>query len=148
MDDFTIASGTANRDGLQQSNANSIEPAKRRASSLSPTIVLRDGTPYLAIGTRGGPTIPTTILQVFLNLVVYGKSLPDAVAAPRFHHQGSPDDITYETAAPKKTIEALNAMGHGVAARDAIGDVQAILFDKGKMIAVSDPRRGGAAGGY
>lgn len=148
MDDFTIASGTANRDGLQQGNANLIEPAKRRASSMSPTIILRDGKPYLALGTRGGPTIPTTILQVFLNLAIYGKSLPDAVAAPRFHHQGLPDNIVCETAAPKKTIDALNAMGHGVNARDSIGDVQAILFDKGKIIAVSDPRRGGAAGGY
>ena len=148
MDDFTIASGTANRDGLQQSTANAIEPAKRRATSMSPTIILRDGKPYLAIGTRGGPTIPTTILQVFLNLATYGKSLPDAVAAPRFHHQGLPDDIAYETAAPKKTIDALNAMGHGVNARESIGDVQAILFEKGKIIAVSDPRRGGAAGGY
>jgi gamma-glutamyltranspeptidase/glutathione hydrolase len=148
MDDFTIAAGTANRDGLQQGNANSIEPAKRRASSMSPTIVLRDGKPYLAIGTRGGPTIPTTILQVFLNLAIYGKSLPDAVAAPRFHHQGLPDNVVYESAASKKTIDALNAMGHGVTARESIGDVQAILFEKGKIIAVSDPRRGGAAGGY
>ena len=148
MDDFTVAGNAANRDGLQQGVANAIEPSKRRASSMSPTIVLRDGKPYLAIGTRGGPSIPTTILQVFLNLVVYGKSLPDAVEAPRYHHQGLPEDAFYETAAPAKTIEILNAMGHGVVRRDSIGDVHAILFDKGRMIAVADPRRGGAAGGY
>jgi gamma-glutamyltranspeptidase/glutathione hydrolase len=148
MDDFTVAAGVANRDGLQQGAANAIEPSKRRASSMSPTIVLRDGQPYLAIGTRGGPSIPTTILQVFLNLAVYGKSLPDAIAAPRYHHQGLPEDMAYEKSAPQKTLTALNAMGHGVASRDAIGDVHAILFEKNRMIAVADPRRGGAAGGY
>jgi gamma-glutamyltranspeptidase/glutathione hydrolase len=149
MDDFTVVNGTPNHDGLQQGRANSIEPLKRRASSMSPTIILRDGRPYLAIGTRGGATIPTTILQVFLNLVVYGKTLPDAVAAPRYHHQGLPEDLVYERAlAPQKTIDMLNSMGHGVAARDAIGDVHAILFEKSRMIAVADPRRGGAAGGY
>jgi len=148
MDDFTVASNTANRDGLQQGGANAIEPAKRRASSMSPTIILRNDKPYLAIGTRGGPAIPTTILQVFLNVAIYGKSLPDAVDAPRYHHQGLPEDVLCETAAPAKTIDMLNAMGHGIVRREAIGDVHAILFEKGRMIAVADSRRGGAAGGY
>ncbi|HEX2122298.1 MAG TPA: gamma-glutamyltransferase [Thermoanaerobaculia bacterium] len=149
MDDFTVASGAANRDGLRQGGANAIEPGKRAATSMAPTIVLRDEKPYLALGTRGGPAIPTTILQVFLNVAVYGKSLPDAVAAPRWHHQGLPEDVSYERGrAPQKTIDALNAMGHGVVGRDAIGDVHAILIEKNRMIAVADPRRGGAAGGY
>ena len=130
------------------SAANAIEPGKRAASSMSPTIVLRNSAPYLAIGTRGGAMIPTTILQVFLNLVIYGKSLPDAVAAPRFHQEAAPENIAHEKSANPKTIEVLNAMGHGVAAREAIGDVHAILFEKGRMIAVADPRRGGAAGGF
>lgn len=131
------------------SAANSIEPGKRPASSLSPTIILRNSAPYLAIGTRGGPAIPTTILQVFLNLAIYGKSLADAVAAPRFHHQGVPENIVYERSlAAQKTIDTLNAMGHGVVGQESIGDVHAILFEKGRMIAVADPRRGGAAGGY
>ena len=139
MDNFTVA-GTS---------PNLLEPAKRPASSLSPTIVLRDGKPYLAIGTRGGPSIPTTILQIFLSLTVYGKTLPAAVAAPRYHQQGTPEDVLYEQRlAPSKTVDALNAMGHGVAARESIGDVHAILFEKGRLIAVADPRRGGAAGGY
>jgi gamma-glutamyltranspeptidase/glutathione hydrolase len=128
--------------------ANAIEPGKRPATSMSPTIVLRNSAPYLAIGTRGGAMIPTTILQVFLNLVIYGKSLPDAVAAPRYHQEAALENLLYETSANTKTIEALNAMGHGVVGREAIGDVHAILFEKGRMIAVADPRRGGAAGGY
>ena len=68
-------------------------PESAPASSMSPTIILRDGKPFLALGTRGGAAIPTTILQVFLNVVVYGKSLADAVAAPRYHHGGTPDEI-------------------------------------------------------
>jgi gamma-glutamyltranspeptidase / glutathione hydrolase len=149
MDDFTVAQNVANRDGLVQGVANTIEPAKRIASSMSPTIVLRDAKPYLAIGTRGGPAIPTTIVQVFLNLVAYGKSLNEAVSAPRYHHQAMPEGFAYEKSlAPMKTLEALNAMGHGITKSDPIGDVHAILFDKNRMIAIADPRRGGAAGGY
>jgi gamma-glutamyltranspeptidase/glutathione hydrolase len=149
MDDFTTAPKRANRDGLVQANVNAIEPARRVASSLAPTIVLRGGKPFLALGTRGGPAIPTTIVQVFLNLVIYRKSLQDAISAPRWHQQDAPEELDYERdRAPQTTVDALNAMGHGVRARDAIGDVHAILFRDGKLTAVSDPRRGGAAGGY
>jgi gamma-glutamyltranspeptidase/glutathione hydrolase len=129
--------------------ANVLAPGKRPASSMTPVIILRDGKPFLALGTRGGAAIPTTILQVFLNVVVYGKSLPAAIAAPRYHHCGVPEEMFYErTLAPQATLLALNEMGHAVAARETIGDVQAILFENGRLIAVADPRRGGAAGGY
>lgn len=129
--------------------ANALAPGKRPASSIAPVIVTRDNKPFLAIGTRGGPAIPTTILQVFLNIVVYGKSLPAAVAAPRYHHGGVPEEMLYENKlAPKTTLDALNAMGHAVSPRDSIGDVHAILFENGRLVAVADPRRGGAAGGY
>lgn len=128
---------------------NAVEPGKRAATSVAPTIVLRDGKPFLAIGTSGGAAIPTTILQVFLNVVVYGKSLPDAVAAPRYHHSAIPDELVVERGrAPQATIDALNEKGHGVSMRLAIGDVHAILFENGRLIAVADPRRGGAAGGF
>lgn len=130
-------------------SANRLEASKRPASSLAPTIVLRSGRPFLALGTRGGATIPTTILQVFLNVVVYGKSLQEAVAAPRWHHQAVPEQLDYERLlAPQATIDGLNRMGHGVQSREAIGDVHAILFRNGSLVAVADPRRGGAAGGY
>jgi len=148
MDDFAAAPGKPNHSGLVQGAANAIDPGKRMASSMSPTIVLRNGKPFLALGTRGGPTIPTSVLQVFLNVVIYNKPLYDAVAAPRYHHQATPDQISYERAAPQPTIIALSGMGHGVVARDDIGDVQAILIDRGKIVAVADPRGGGAAGGY
>lgn len=131
------------------SGANALDPLKRPASPISPVIVLRDGKPFLAIGTRGGAAIPTTIVQVFLNIVVYGKSLSDAVAAPRYHQQATPEEILYErNRAPMPSVEALNQMGHGVSGRDSIGDVHAILFENGRLTAVADSRRGGAAGGY
>jgi gamma-glutamyltranspeptidase/glutathione hydrolase len=127
---------------------NAVEPGKRPASSLAPTIILRGGKPYLAIGTSGGAAIPTTILQVFLNVVVYRKSLADAIAAPRYHHAGFPDELVVERGrAPQKTIDALNARGHGIVQAKSIGEVHAILFDRDRMTAVADPRRGGAAGG-
>jgi gamma-glutamyltranspeptidase / glutathione hydrolase len=136
MNDFT--------DGVNVADGN-----KRPATSMAPVIILRDGKPFLALGTRGGAAVPTTIVQVFLNIAVYGKSLPDAVAAARYHHQAIPEEMTYERElAPKTTIDALNAMGHGVRATESIGDVHAILFEKGRLIAVADPRRGGSAGGF
>ncbi len=131
------------------SSPNEAAPGKRAASSLAPTIILRDGRPFLALGTSGGTAIPTTILQVFLNVAVYGKSLTDAVAAPRWHHAATPDEMVAErNRAPQKTIDALNARGHALRLRDSIGDVHAILFENARLIAVADPRRGGAAGGY
>lgn len=149
MDDFSAGAGKPNRYGLVQSPANSIEPGKRMTSSMTPVIVFQRDHPYLALGTRGGPAIPTTLLQVLLNVIVYRKPLADAIAAPRYHHQGMPEDIFYERGrAPKMLLESLGAMGHGVRDREPIGDVHALQFDNGKIIAVADPRGGGAAGGY
>ena len=148
MDDFAATPGKPNRYGLVQGTVNAIEPRKRMVSSMTPTIVMRGGRPLLALGTRGGPTIPTTVLQVILNTTLYGMSLQDAVAAPRFHHQAYPEEVFYERdRADRSTIEGLLAIGHAVAERDSIGDVHAIGFSNGKITAVADPRRGGAAGG-
>jgi gamma-glutamyltranspeptidase / glutathione hydrolase len=149
MDDFTTAPGKANRYGMVQSAVNAIEPGKRMASSMTPTLVMKNGKPFMTLGTRGGPTIPTTILQVLLNVIVFGKSLPDAVAAPRFHHQALPEEIFYEQGrAPEPLLEQIRALGHGLRARDSIGDVHAIAFQDDSIVAVADPRRGGAAGGF
>jgi gamma-glutamyltranspeptidase / glutathione hydrolase len=149
MDDFSAGAGKPNRYGMIQSTANAIDPGKRMTSSMTPTIVFKGGRPFLVMGTPGGPSIPTTLLQVLLNVIVFKKPLADAIAAPRYHQQGLPEDIFYEqTRAPQPLIDALGAMGHGVRAREPIGDVQAIQFDGGRIIAVADPRGGGAAGGF
>lgn len=149
MDDFTTSPGRANRDGLVQGRVNLVDATKRPASSLAPAFVFRNGKPFLALGTAGGPAIPTTVLQIFLNVTAYGKSLAEAIAAPRYHHQAIPEEMAFETGrAPKETIDALNAMGHAVLGRAAIGDVHAVMIDKGRLTAVADPRHGGAAGGF
>lgn len=128
---------------------NALDPLKRPASPMTPTIVLRDGHPFLAMGARGGTSIASTMLQVFLNVAVFGKSLTEAVAAPRYHHAAIPDEVLYErNLAPQATLDSLNGRGHGVAARYPVGDVHAILFENDRLVAVADPRRGGSAGGY
>jgi gamma-glutamyltranspeptidase / glutathione hydrolase len=149
MDDFSAGAGLTNRYGMVQSSANAIEPGKRMVSSMTPAIVFRGARPFMVLGTRGGPAIPTTILQVLLNVIVFNKSLPDAVAAPRYHHQGMPEDVFFEQdLAPKPLLEKLGAMGHGVRGREPIGDVHALQFTGGRILAVADPRSGGAAGGF
>jgi gamma-glutamyltranspeptidase/glutathione hydrolase len=127
---------------------NTLAGGKRAATPLSPAIVLKENHPVIALGTPGGETIPSTILQVLLNVIVYKKSLGDAVAAPRVHQDQVPDDIEYERALPQATLEGLSAMGYPVAQRETIGDVQALMFDGGNIIAVADPRHRGAAGGF
>ena len=104
---------------------------------------------FAAIGTPGGVTIATTIAQVLLDLLVFKRTPSEAIAAPRYSQQAVPEEIAYEqTRAPQPVIDALLAMGHGVRARDAIGDVQAIWMSGGKLLAISDARHGGAAGGF
>lgn len=149
MEEFTTIPGQPNHWLLTQGNLNQVQPGKRMVTSMSPTIVLQGGKPLLAIGSRGGPTIPTTILQVFLDVAVYRKTLFEAVDAPRIHQQAAPEEMLYEqNRFPRALLDALNAMGHGVLPVDGIGDVHAILFERGRMTAVADPRHGGAAGGY
>jgi gamma-glutamyltranspeptidase / glutathione hydrolase len=134
MNDFGAATGP-----------NAFASNKRPATPIAPVIVLKGGRAYMALAAA----TPTTVLQVLLNAIVYKKSLYDAVAAARYHQQADPDQIEYEqTLAPKKTIDALNAMGHGVVARESIGDVNALMLGGEKIIAVADPRHGGAAGGH
>jgi len=90
MDDFTAKPGAPNYYGLVQGNANAIAPGKRPLSSMTPTIVLKDGKPVLIVGAPGGARIITTVLEVIVNVIDYGLTLQEAVEAPRFHHQWLP----------------------------------------------------------
>ncbi len=149
MDDFTVAPGTPNAFGLIQGEANAIQPGKKMASSMTPTIVFRGEDPFLVLGSPGGGVIPTTVLQVFLNVTTFGMPLGEAIAAPRYHHQAWPDEIRWErgrTALP--LLDALNRMGHPTKEGDPIGDVHAIQFKDGKIHVAADSRRGGLAGGF
>ncbi len=151
MDDFTAKPNAPNMFGLLQGRANQIQPAKRMLSSMTPTIVEKNNQLYLILGSPGGPTIINTVLQVLLNTIEYGMSLPQAVAAPRMHHQWMPDRIDYERDLLSDSQKTrLQSMGHSVQVRSSIGNVQAILFDvdRNAFIGISDPRGYGAAQGF
>jgi gamma-glutamyltranspeptidase/glutathione hydrolase len=151
MDDFAAKPGFPNQFGLVQGESNAIEPGKRMLSSMSPTIVEdRRGRLQLVVGTPGGSTIITTVLQVISNVIDHRMSLAQAVGAPRIHHQALPDRLFFEPGGLADDARAaLAAMGYALEERkDWSGDVQAIgRGPGGGWIGVADPRRGGAASG-
>lgn len=149
MDDFTAQPGKPNLFGLVQSSANQIRPGARPSSSMTPSIIMRNEKPHLVFGSPGGGTIPTTLLQVFLSVAVYGKSLAEAIEAPRYHHQDFPDELQFEQSrGDRKLIEQLKAMGHTTKERSDIGDVHAVMINGSRLTAVADSRRGGSPGGF
>jgi gamma-glutamyltranspeptidase/glutathione hydrolase len=144
MDDFSVKPGVPNMYGLTGGEANAIEPGKRMLSSMTPTIVVSDGEPWLILGSPGGSTIITTVAQVLMNIIDYGMEPLDAVSAPRYHHQWSPDVVYYEDGAFTGGEAAeLAGKGHELKQRKPIGDVQLIVKDGKRLLGVSDPRRGG-----
>lgn len=143
MDDFAIKPGVPNLYGLLGGDANAVEPYKRPLSSMSPTIVLKDGQVYLVLGSPGGSRIISTVMQVILNVVDHGMTLREAVDAPRVHLQWIPDELRIEkNGLNADTITKLTGMGYKVQVRANMGDVNAIMVDpktKACLIA-SDPR--------
>jgi gamma-glutamyltranspeptidase/glutathione hydrolase len=152
MDDFTSKPGAPNAYGLLQSEANAIAPLKRPLSAMTPTIVLKDGKVYFAIGSPGGPTIINSVLQVIVNIIDFKMNLQQAIDAPRFHHQWMPDEIRWEPFGINRDARAaLERRGHVFAQKPAyMGDVQGIMIDpeSGIRLGASDPRLGGAPAGY
>lgn len=150
MDDFTAKPGAPNIYMSISGEANAIKPGKRPLSSMTPTIVLRGGKPWMVVGTPGGTTIPTSVLQTILNVYEFDLSLPDAVHKPRFHHQYLPDTIfTEENVFSDDVQMKLEKMGHKIQPRGPIGRVEAILrLPNGKWQGVADIRGDDAAGGY
>ena len=153
MDDFSIKPNTANQFDLIGREANAIAPRKRMLSSMSPTIVSKDGVAVLVTGSPGGSTIITTTLQIILNVVSHEMPLEDAVSLPRFHHQWKPDRIIYEKYAfSPDTLRALEEMGHvGFSPWPygrGIGDANSVLMKDGKLYGVKDPRADGVAVGF
>ena len=145
MDDFTSKPGTPNAFGLVQGTANAIAPDKRPLSSMTPTILLRQGHPAMVVGAPGGSRIPTEVLGVIQNVFDYGMTLPNAVAAPRFHQQYLPDVVELEPGAlDPATRAALTADGYALQeAPRPWGLAEAILVDPvtGAIHGASDPRK-------
>jgi gamma-glutamyltranspeptidase/glutathione hydrolase len=143
MDDFSAKPGVANMFGVVGSDANAIEPKKRPLSSMTPTVLTKDGKVAMVIGTPGGSRIFTSIFQVITNVYDFHMPLPDAVAAMRFHHQLLPPNTIFWE--PYKPIEgdlaqALEAKGYVLKGQNFNGDIQVIKVDGGAPEAVADPR--------
>lgn len=141
MDDFSAKPGVPNAYGLIGGEANKVEPNKRMLSSMSPTIVKKEGKNYLVTGSPGGSRIITTTLQVIMNVIDHGLNIQSAVAAPRIHHQWLPDEIRIEEGLSPDTIKALGDMGHTVKKKSSMGAIQSIMVKDGVMYGGADPRR-------
>jgi gamma-glutamyltranspeptidase / glutathione hydrolase len=151
MDDFAAKPGAPNLFGLVQGEANAIQPRKRPLSSMTPTILTRDGKFFMALGAPGGPRITTAVLQVILNVIDFGMNVQDAIDAPRFHHQWLPDKLYVERGVSPDTVALLKARGHDVDASPGVvvAQVEAILSGGGWLQGGLDGRREGkAAAGY
>ena len=147
MDDFSIQTGTPNLFGLVGGEANAIEPQKRPASSMSPTLVLENNRNILAVGAAGGSRITSHVFQVLVNVLEHPEEgLRAALFEPRIHHQWTPDELSVESGFDEETVEALRRIGHSVVATDRTALVQAVFKDKsGNLEAVFDPRDEGGA---
>lgn len=152
MDDFAARPGTPNLFGLVQGERNKVEPGKRPLSSMTPTIVMRkDGSPWFAVGARGGPRIISAVLQTVINVVDHSMDIQQAIAAPRVHHQWLPDELMFESnGLSADTIRILTGYGHKFAQRPMnLASVTGIMIEEnGTKIGAIDPRSDGAAIGY
>ena len=149
MDDFSIKAGVPNMYGAVGSKANAIEPNKRMLSSMSPTLVLKDNKPYIIVGTPGGTTIPTSVIQTLVNLIDFKLSPVEANSSPKFHHQWLPDVVDVEKDFPQALKDRLIAMGYTLRLRDGIGRTELIVIDaNGAIQAVADIRGEDGVAGF
>ena len=150
MDDFATSPGQPNMYGLVQGEANAIAPGKRMLSAMTPSIVLdREKKLFLIVGTPGGPKIITMVYHVISNVIDHRMPLPQAVEAPRNHHQALPDSLQVEEGGfLSAVLDSLGAKGHGIWSRQPWGDAEAIIRTPAGWQGVSDPRLGGGGAGY
>ncbi|MBW8683238.1 gamma-glutamyltransferase [Chitinophaga rhizophila] len=149
MDDFSVKPGVPNMYGLVGAEANAVAPGKRMLSSMTPTIVLRKGKPYLVTGTPGGATIITSVFQTLINVLEFNLSARQAVDAPKFHHQWLPDEVVVEEDFDQTPLDHLQRMGYKIERGTTIGRVELIkINEKGMLEAVGDKRGDDSAAGY
>ncbi|MDO5620969.1 MAG: gamma-glutamyltransferase [Paracoccus sp. (in: a-proteobacteria)] len=147
MDDFSAKPGVPNAYGLIGGDANAVEAGKRPLSSMTPTIVNKDGKVWLVTGSPGGARIITTVLQVIMNMIDHKMNVAEASTAPRIHHQWLPDELRIEEGISLDTQRALQAKGHVLSLQEVMGSTQSVMLDPetGFFLGASDPRRAGAA---
>jgi gamma-glutamyltranspeptidase/glutathione hydrolase len=149
LDDFSAKPGAANLYGLVGSDANAPGPGKRPLSSMSPTMVFKDGDLELVTGGAGGARIISIVLQMILDTVDHGMNVAEAEEAPRIHDQWRPDELRVERGLSKDTLRLLEAKGHNVVVREAMGSAYTIARRDGVLTGAADPRhRGTLALGY
>ncbi len=149
MDDFSAKAGVPNGYGLVGGDANAVEANKRPLSSMSPTIVMKNGKPFLVTGSPGGSRIITTTLQIIMNVIDHGLNIAEASNAARVHHQWLPDELRVETSLNHDTISLLETKGHKVKVQSAMGSTQSIMVTYQGIFGASDPRHSGSeAVGY
>ena len=149
LDDFAARPEAPNAFGLVGGKANAPGPRKRPLSSMTPTIVLKDGKPFLVTGSPGGSRIITTVLQVIINVIDHGMDVARAVAAPRLHHQWLPDMVFVEPEFPEATLEALRARGHAIETRAPMTAANSIMVTRAGHPPPADTRtRGALAAGH
>jgi len=141
MDDFSVKPGVPNMFGAVGGEANSIQPNKRMLSSMTPTIVLKNGKPYIIVGTPGGTTIPTSVYQSIVNVIDFKLNANIAVNSPKFHHQWLPETVAFEKNFPETTIKDLEKLGYKTERWNQLGRTEMILIDNnGNIHAVADGR--------
>lgn len=150
MDDFSVQPGVPNMYGALGGEANAIQPGKRMLSSMTPTLVLKNGKPYIVVGTPGGTTIPNQVFETLMNLLEFGLSAEDAVNKPKFHHQWLPDELVTERGFPESVKLNLQNMGYRFAKeRSGIGRTELIrVLPDGKLEVIADGRGDDSAAGH
>ncbi len=149
MDDFSAKPGVPNAYGLIGGEANAIQPGKRPLSSMSPTLVLKDGKPWLVTGSPGGARIITTTLQTIVNAIDFGMNPAEAASTPRIHHQWLPDELRVEKGLSPDTLAILQKQGYKVSVKPTMGRTQTIQLRDDGLYGYSDPRNpDGATIGY
>lgn len=140
MDDFVIQPGVPNAFGLVGSEANMVAPGKRPLSSMSPTLVLKNGQPVLSLGAAGGPTIISQVVQILMHHLGAGLPIDEAVAQTRVHHQWQPEVLFIEPGLPAPVRDDLIRRGHELKEMGSFGGSQAIALDQGQLVPVTEPR--------
>ena len=150
MDDFSVRPGVPNMYGALGGEANSIQPGKRMLSSMTPTLVTKNGKPYIVVGTPGGTTIPNQVFQTLINILEFELSAEDAVYKPKFHHQWLPDELVTEKGFPEEVKTKMKAMGYPLGKeRGAIGRTELIrVLANGKLEVIADKRGDDSVAGF
>lgn len=142
---FSLAAQLSDRESGRRTTANTIEAGRRPVSSMSPTLVLRDGRPWLVTGSPGGNTIPGTVVQMIVGVVDFGQSIAEVTNAPRIHQEMGSGVLRYERGISPDTLHLLRERGHAVEYGETIGSTQSLLVGDGRVEGAADPRRPGAA---